>query len=92
MSTASKQLEVKTSPPSRKESTPRLPHERDESEDSQASGPREDMKQAYNDLDSGQVDTDLRGIHGVDEVVNDVPAPTPDKIIRKKRQEPVSKP
>jgi hypothetical protein len=50
MATASKQLEVKTTPPSRKESTPRLPHEHDESHDSQATQPgppRDDIKQAY---------------------------------------------
>jgi NAD(P)H-dependent flavin oxidoreductase YrpB (nitropropane dioxygenase family) len=41
---------VKTTPPSRKESTPRLPHEHDESHDSQATQPgppRDDIKQAY---------------------------------------------
>jgi hypothetical protein len=38
-----------------------MPHERDESEDSQASEPREKMQQAYEDVESGQVDTDLRG-------------------------------
>lgn len=80
MDTASKQLEVKTAPPSRKESTPRLPHERDESHDSQAtkSGPpRDDMKQAYQDLMDGQVDTDLRETRGVDAVVNNPPGPSP---------------
>jgi hypothetical protein len=85
MSSVSKQLEVKTSPPTRKNATPRLPHERDESEDSQAmDGRREDMQRAYKDLQEGQVDTDLRGVHGVDEVVNDLPEPTPEKIINKR--------
>lgn len=85
MGSISKQLEVKTSPPTRKVSTPRLPHERDESEDSQSmNGKRDDMKRAYKDLQEGQVDTDLRGVHGVDEVVNDLPEPTPDKIINRK--------
>jgi hypothetical protein len=80
MSTASKQLEVKTSPPTRKQSTPRLPHERDESDDSQASQPgppRDDIKQAYRDLQNGQVDTDLRESRGVDAVVNNTPGPSP---------------
>jgi hypothetical protein len=80
MGTASKQLEVKTTPPSRKESTPRLPHERDESHDSQASQPgppRDDIKQAYRDLMNGQVDTDLRETRGVDAVVNNPPGPSP---------------
>lgn len=47
--------------------TPRLPHEHDESEDSQASGPRDDIKQAYDDLENGLVETDLRGSLGVDD-------------------------
>ncbi len=38
--------------------TPRLPHERDESSDSQHSAPREHMKQASKDLEAGLVDTD----------------------------------
>jgi hypothetical protein len=80
MAPASKQLEVKTTPPSRKESTPRLPHERDESHDSQATEPgppRDDMKQAYKDLMNGQVDTDLRETRGVDAVVNNPLGPSP---------------
>ena len=35
-----------------------LPHERDETADSQASEPREIIKQAKKDLDNGLVDTD----------------------------------
>lgn len=76
MGSASKQLEVRTGPPARKESTPRLPHERDESEDSQSSGVRPEIKQAYEDLQNGQVDTDLRESRGVDAVVNEIPAPS----------------
>lgn len=76
MGSASKQLEVRTGPPARKESTPRLPHERDESEDSQSSGIRPEIKQAYEDLQNGQVDTDLRESRGVDAVVNEIPAPS----------------
>jgi len=37
---------------------PRLPHERDESSDSQHSEPRPEMKQAHDDVASGKVDTD----------------------------------
>ena len=40
------------------ESAPRLPHERDESSDSQASEPRPEMRQAHDDIVSGRVDTD----------------------------------
>jgi hypothetical protein len=83
---ASKQLEVRTSPPARPESTPRMPHERDESEDSQAQdvGPdRENIKQAYKDLENGQVNTDLWGEQGLDQAVNGIPVPTVDKVVRK---------
>jgi len=43
---------------------PRMPHERDESADSQHSRPRPVIKQAYDDVQSGQEDTDLRGSRG----------------------------
>ena len=69
MKTDGKPFQVRTKRPVRKNAIPRLPHERDESEDSQASGPREDIKQAYLDIKNGQVDTDLRETRGVEEVV-----------------------
>ena len=49
----------------------RLPHERDESPDSTATttGPRGVIRQAANDLQRGLVDTDLRGIPGVEKVI-----------------------
>jgi len=40
------------------QSKPRLPHERDESSDSQQSEPRPKIRQAHDDLVSGKVDTD----------------------------------
>ena len=40
------------------QSKPRLPHERDESSDSQHSEPRAKIRQAHDDLASGKVDTD----------------------------------
>jgi hypothetical protein len=42
------------------ENTPRLPHERDESSDSQDHGtpPRPEMRQAHDDIAAGRVDTD----------------------------------
>lgn len=43
---------------------PRLPHEHDESADSQHSEPRDIIKQAHDDVESGQEDTDLRGSQG----------------------------
>lgn len=75
-----KQRQVRTKSPAGPESAPRLPHERDESDDSQASGPRESMRQAYEDIEHGLVDTDLRGSLGVNPATrapfND-PEPTP---------------
>ncbi|MFT5644616.1 MAG: hypothetical protein ACI83P_002175 [Janthinobacterium sp.] len=45
-----------------------LPHERDQSPDPQDMKPREVMKQAASDLEQGLVDTDLRGMRGVEKV------------------------
>lgn len=69
MSNVSKELLAEAVLAARNEKLPRLPHEHDESSDSQASGPREDMKQAYQDISSGQMDTDLHGLPGVEEVI-----------------------
>ncbi|MFA7608205.1 MAG: hypothetical protein WCY08_16685 [Rhodocyclaceae bacterium] len=44
----------------------RLPHERDQGTDATSSTPDPVIKQAHDDLKSGQVDTDLRGIAGLD--------------------------
>ena len=83
MKTALKQHQVKTKRPVKKGATPRLPHERDESDDSQESVVRDDIKQAYIDLQKGLVDTDLRETGGVDEVVNKRPGQSPDKVVKK---------
>jgi hypothetical protein len=40
------------------EPAPRLPHEHDESSDSQTNGVRPVIQQAHDDLESGKVDTD----------------------------------
>ena len=40
------------------ESAPRLPHERDESADSQRSEPRPEMRRALEDIKAGRTDTD----------------------------------
>ena len=64
----------------------RMPHERDESEDSQSSGPRDDMKQAFDDIESGQVDTDFREQRGVEEVVNKTPEKNPGTPPRKEEK------
>lgn len=64
-----KPFQVKTDTPVKKDAIPRQPHERDESPDSQASAvPHEDMEQAYEDLENGLVDTDLRGSYNEDKV------------------------
>jgi len=70
-----KQIEIKTKRPTGRNADPRLPHERDESDDSQASPPRPEMQQAAADIESGQVDTDRRNIPGVEAVKSNVPVP-----------------
>lgn len=53
--------------------TPLQPHERDQSTSSAEVGnkePREVMKQAYKDIEQGQVDTDLREQRGVEKTVD----------------------
>jgi len=57
----------------------RLPHEHDETADSQASGSRDDIKQAYDDIQRGLVDTDFREQRGVEEVVGKTPEKYPDR-------------
>ena len=52
-------------------STMRQPDERDQSADQQATSPRSDMKQAHDDLQSGQQDTDCR--NRVPEILPDTP-------------------
>ncbi|MBC7956002.1 MAG: hypothetical protein H7Y33_09060 [Cytophagales bacterium] len=52
----------RTSPSIEQEPVPRLPHERDESSDSQIGGePRPIIQQAHDDVMAGRVDTD-RGV------------------------------
>jgi hypothetical protein len=82
MKTTLKQHQVKTSK-TRKGPTPLMPHERDESDEPAEVQQRDDIKQAYRDLEEGQVDTDLRNTGGVDEVVNDRPGKSPDKVVKK---------
>jgi len=57
-----------------------LPHERDETSgpDSTGSGaPREVMQQALKDIESGQVDTDMRNTAGLDAEERKRLVPTP---------------
>ena len=75
-----KPRQVKTAPPVDAKNIPRLPHERDESADNQNRAPRKVMRQAAADIESGQVDTDLRnGAGGVENVVQPHPAKPADK-------------
>ncbi len=69
MKTDGKPFQVSTQRPKRNDLLPRLPHERDESDDSQQGEPRDDMRQAFDDIISGQQDTDLRETRGVEETV-----------------------
>ena len=46
---------------------PQLPHEHDQSPDSQSGGPHRVIKQAKEDIDRGIVDTDRRSAYGLGE-------------------------
>ncbi|MET4580481.1 hypothetical protein [Ottowia thiooxydans] len=63
----------------------RLPHERDQSADSTSSRVDPRIKQAKDDIDAGQVDTDLRQAPGLD-------APARKKIMAKPGSSPQSVP
>jgi hypothetical protein len=69
MKTDGKIFQVATQQPVKKDALPRLPHERDESRDSQQSDPRSEIRQAFDDIMSGKQDTDLRQTRGVENVV-----------------------
>ncbi|NEX63223.1 hypothetical protein [Noviherbaspirillum galbum] len=83
MKSAHKEHHIKTSQHNNASPTPLEPHERDERDELPEEQPRDDIKQAYKDLQAGMVDTDLRETGGVDEVVNDRPGKSPDKVIKK---------
>ncbi len=68
--------------------SPRLPHERDESVDSRQDKPRKDIKQAFDDIDEGQMDTDRRGIPGVEEVERKKPGNVQEDIPASSRMPP----
>lgn len=76
-----KHHQVRTGRPKDEGHEMRMPHERDESEDSQESKPRKVMERAYQDLQEGQVDTDLRETSGVDVVVNQRPGTPPERML-----------
>ena len=78
MKTTLKQHQVKTSK-TRKGPTPLMPHERDESDEPAEVQQRDDIKQAYEDLQQGMVDTDLRGSLGTENIA-DAPQKLPADI------------
>jgi hypothetical protein len=69
-----RQEQVSTRKPLKNDDTPKLPHERDESFDSQSSETRDDMEQAHADIERGLVDTDRRGTPGIEQINDDTPA------------------
>ncbi len=69
MQTDGGSFQVRIGHPEKTNGIPRLPHERDESDDSQQSGPRSEMLQAYTDIMSGQEDTDCREQRSLEPVV-----------------------
>lgn len=72
----------------KRESSPRLPHERDESFDSQEDAPRPLIKRAHDDIQEGQLDTDRRGMAGVEEVRRDDPGATQKELPSSSRMPP----
>jgi hypothetical protein len=78
-----KQHQVRTGRQADEKKAMRLPHERDESDEQPETEVREDMKQAFDDISEGQVDTDLRATGGLDSVVNERPGTPPEKVIKK---------
>jgi len=80
-----KQVQVKTGQPPKDDTTPRMPHERDEVVETQTKVPRESMKQAYDDLQQGQVDTDMRGVRGVDQINKSPEKKAPEGDVKKRR-------
>lgn len=74
-----------------KDESPRLPHEHDESFDSQHDKPREVIKRAHDDIAEGQMDTDRRGMPGVEEVERHKPGSAQEDIPESSRM-PASTP
>ena len=69
--TGTRPFTVDLTKPDGPDQVPMQPNDRDEAVGgTQTSGPREIMKQAYKDIEQGQVDTDLREQRGVEETVD----------------------
>jgi hypothetical protein len=81
MRTPSRKSQARTSAKNQNDGLPRLPNERDESPDSQASTPpRKIMKQALLDLQHGLVDTDLHAKGEIGDTRASAPEPARNKI------------
>lgn len=87
MRTPARKNQINTTVKNRNDGLPRQPNDRDESPDSQASPPRKIMKQAFLDLQSGQVDTDLHSKGEIGNTRASAPEPAYNKI-RKPTQRP----
>lgn len=82
--TGTRPFTIDLTKPDGKEQAPLQPNDRDEMPGgTQSSGPREVMKQAYKDVEQGQVDTDLREQRGVEMTV-DKPFTPADSMPEKK--------
>ena len=69
--TGTRPFTVDLTKPEDNEQTPLQPNDRDEAPGvTESGGPREVMKQAYKDIEQGQVDTDLREQRGVEKTVD----------------------
>jgi hypothetical protein len=66
---ASIQIGVNTTDLAHHDDTRRLPHEIDQTPDDRSTEPKKVIKQAYEDIQQGMVDTDMHGERGVEEVV-----------------------
>ncbi len=64
---------------------PRMPHERDESSDSQHGEPREILEKAYRDIEEGRQDTDRRGTRGYEKPENRILQQRKDRAPRSDR-------
>jgi hypothetical protein len=71
------------------EDSPKMPHERDESSlDKTGDKPQGVMKQAFDDIEEGQLDTDRRGMPGVEEVTRNKPDNAQEDIPASSRMPP----
>ncbi|MGZ3159165.1 MAG: hypothetical protein ACXU7D_08810 [Burkholderiaceae bacterium] len=64
---------VNTDAPVKNDGKPRQPNDRDTAPDSQSLEPDPQIKQAYDDIERGLVDTDLHGERGVETIKKGVP-------------------